>query len=283
MNTRFYYSLRAALGILCLLVLSALSHANTGLVYEPTETIVILGAVPQETPVLTDALENPEKKSLWGIPYWQGTLHGKPVVVAITGIGKTYTGMTTTLFLREFRPRLVLMTGTGARVNHKLRTGDVVVATHTYEHDYGSLTSTGMTYRPMNSPDDGKEVENEFTPDEALLELAKKAMASYPAQTVSANDETYKNSVRFGVVTSSDLFGVTERRLTLLREKFKADIMEMESAPLGHVCETFGVPYLIIRSGSNLAQEEPNNDYLRLGPIAAKEAAKFSLHLLQYL
>lgn len=274
---------RATFGILCLLLLSAFSHATTELVYEPTDTIVILGAVPQEIPVLTGALQNPEKKNLWGIPYWQGTLHGKPVVIAITGIGKTYTGMTTTLFLREFRPRLVLMTGTGARVNDELRTGDVVVATHTYEHDYGSLTSAGMTYRPMNSPDNGKEVENEFTPDEALLELVKKAMSSYPAQTVNANGGTYKNTVRFGVVTSSDLFGVTERRLTLLREKFKADIMEMESAPLGHVCETFGVPYLIIRSGSNLAQEEPNNDYLRLGPIAAKEAAKFSLHLLQYL
>ncbi len=59
--------------------------------------------------------------------------------------------------------------------------------------------------------------------------------------------------------------------------------MEMESAPLGHVCEALGVPYLIVRSGSNLAQEEPNDDYLRLGPIAARQAAYFSLHLLRYL
>ena len=34
--------------------------------------------------------------------------------------------------------------------------------------------------------------------------------------------------------------------------------------------------YLIVRSGSNVAQEAPNDDYLRLGPIAAREAAKFS-------
>ncbi len=251
--------------------------------YEPTDTIVILGAVPQEIPVLTDALENPEKKSLWGIPYWQGKLHGKPVVIAITGIGKTFTGMTTTLFIKEFKPRMVLMTGTGARINQQLRTGDVIVATHTYEHDYGSLTANDMVYRPMNGPDDGKEVTNEFKPSAAMLALAKKAMDTYEPQTVTANDSTYKNSVRYGVVASSDLFGVPQVRIDLLRNHFKTDIMEMESAPLGHVCEALGVPYLIVRAGSNVAQEAPNDDYLRLGPIAAREAAKFSLHLVKFL
>ncbi|WP_202405749.1 MULTISPECIES: 5'-methylthioadenosine/S-adenosylhomocysteine nucleosidase [Halomonadaceae] len=251
--------------------------------YQPTDTIVVLGAVPQEIPVLTDAMTDAEKKSLWGIPYWEGELHGKPVVVAITGIGKTFTGMTTTLFIKEFKPRAVLMTGTGARVNQDLRTGDVIVATHTHEHDYGSLTSEGMTYRPMNGPIDGNEVKNAFSPSDRMLEKAKQAMATYERREVEANGSTYTNRVDFGVVVSSDLFGVTERRLTLLRDRFDADIMEMESAPLGHVSEALGVPYLIVRSGSNLAQEEPNDDYLRLGPIAARQAAYFSLHLIRHL
>lgn len=271
-------------GIAALFAVANMSHADDKpKYYAATDTIVILGAVPQEIPVLTDALENPEKKSLWGIPYWQGKLHGKPVVVAITGIGKTFTGMTTTLFINEFKPRLVLMTGTGARINQQLRTGDVIVATHTYEHDYGSLTKNDMVYRPMNSPNNGKEVENEFKPTASLLQIAQKAMETYEPQTITANGSTYKNTVRYGVVSSSDLFGVPQIRIDSLRNKFKTDIMEMESAPLGHVCEALGVPYLIIRSGSNVAQEAPNDDYLRLGPIAAREAAKFSLHLIQFL
>ena len=49
------------------------------------------------------------------------------------------------------------------------------------------------------------------------------------------------------------------------------------------MCESLGVPYLIVRAGSNVAQEAPNDDYLRLGPIAAREAAKFSLHLVKVL
>jgi adenosylhomocysteine nucleosidase len=85
------------------------------------------------------------------------------------------------------------------------------------------------------------------------------------------------------VVSSADLFGMTQQRIDSLRTRFHTDIVEMESAPLGRVCQTFGVPYVVIRAGSNVAQEAPNDDYLRLSPIAAKQAAYFSLHLLKYL
>ncbi|MEC9356804.1 MAG: 5'-methylthioadenosine/S-adenosylhomocysteine nucleosidase [Pseudomonadota bacterium] len=251
--------------------------------YKPNDTILILGAVPQEIPPFVEAMKDAEKKSLWGIPYWQGHIDGKPVIVAITGIGKTFTGMTSTLFISEFKPRLVLMSGTGARINQQLRTGDVIVATALYEHDYGSLTRKDMVYRPMNGPDDGAEMENAFSPPDALLKVADQAIASYEGPEVTANGSTYTVKARRGVVASSDLFGVTEQRIDTLREQFKVDIMEMESAPLGHVCAYLGVPFLVVRGGSNVAQEAPNDDYLRLGPIAAKQAALFSLHLLKSL
>ncbi|MDB5971567.1 MAG: 5-methylthioadenosine nucleosidase [Hydrocarboniphaga sp.] len=268
---------------LCGAVAHAAEAPSKPLNYSPTDTILILGAVPQEIPPFVDAMKDAQKKTFWGIPYWQGHIEGKPVVVAITGIGKTYTGMTSTLFISEFKPRLVLMSGTGARTNPELRTGDVIVATVMHEHDYGSLTSKDMVFRPMNSPIDGHEVENAFSPPVSLLKLADQAIATYKGPEVTANGATYKVKVRRGVVSSSDLFGVTQQRIDTLRSLFHNDIMEMESAPLGHVCETLGVPYIVVRAGSNVAQEAPNDDYLRLGPIAAKQAAYFSLHLLKYL
>lgn len=251
--------------------------------YEASDTILIVGAVPQETPPLIEQLQSREEGLAWGISYWRGTLHGKPVVIAITGVGKTFTAMSTTLFITHFKPRLVVMTGTGARINAELRTGDVIVATQTLEHDYGSLTRDDMVYRPMNSPIGGAVVENAFAPPSAQLALAEQAMKSYPARSVTADGKTYRTRQRFGVVASSDLFGVTQRRIDTLRERFGVDIMEMETAPLALVCQSLQVPYLIVRSGSNAAQEAPNDDYLRLGPIAAREAAAFTAHLINYL
>jgi len=251
--------------------------------YKPTDTIVILGAVPQEIPVIVEQLKERKKASLWGTPYYTGKLHGKSVVVAITGIGETFTAMTTTQFVMHFKPRLVVMSGTAARINQSLRTGDVIVATSAFEHDYGSLTADGMVFFPLTGPVDGNEVKNDFRPPEEYLKLADKAIASYPAQTITANGSTYTNKVRRGKLASSNLFGVPGRRIKQLREKFHVDLMESESAPLGLVYENFGVPYLVVRAGSNLAQPVPNDDYLRLGPIAAREAAKFTAYMIQYL
>jgi adenosylhomocysteine nucleosidase len=203
--------------------------------------------------------------------------------VAITGIGKTLTAMTSTLFIEKFHPRLVLMSGTGARINAQLRTGDVIVAAHVHEHDYGSLTRDGMVYRPFNSPVDGKEMENDFSPHPTLLARADAAISTYRGPEVTANGSTYAVKVRRGVVASSDLFGVTQQRIDELKSHFRTDIMEMESGPLGHVCQQLGVPCLVVRGGSNVAQEAPNDDYLRLGPIAARQAALFGIHLLGYL
>jgi adenosylhomocysteine nucleosidase/futalosine hydrolase len=261
----------------------ALRAQDKPVYYSPSDKILILGAVPQEITVFISAMKNTAKKELWGIPYWQGDIEGKPVIVAITGIGKVYTAMTTTLFLAEVKPRLVLMCGTGARINQQLRTGDVIVASTLYEHDYGSLTHNDMVYRPFNSPVNGSEVENALSPPNALLDLADRAMATYRTPQVTANGATYHVKVRRGVVASSDLFGVTQQRIDSLRTHFHTDIMEMESAPLARVCQTFGVPYLVIRAGSNAAQEAPNDDYLRLSPIAAGQAAYFTLYLLKYL
>ena len=169
--------------------------------YRASQRILILGAVPQEITAFVGAMKGADKKEVWGIPYWQGTIEGKPVIVAITGIGKVYTAMTATLLIKEFAPRVVLMSGTGARVNRELRTGDVIVASVMQVHDYGSLTRNDMVYRPLNGPVNGNEVENSFAPPAGLLAVADKAMASYEGPEVTANGATYRVKVRRGVVS----------------------------------------------------------------------------------
>lgn len=241
--------------------------------YEPSDVILVLGAVPQEVRPYVVVMKDARRKSVWGIRYWSGHIGGKAVDVALTGIGKVNASTVTTALIAALKPRIALMSGTGSRPNPDVRTGDVIVATTLFEHDAGSLTSHDMVYR--NSVP--------LQPPAWLLAKADAAIVSYKKPSVTANGSTYTVAVRRGVIATSDLFGVTNVRVRTLETLFHADIMEMESAAFARSCMMLGVPYLVVRAGSNVSQERPSDDYKRLGPIAAKQAAYFGIHLLNYL
>jgi nucleoside phosphorylase len=77
------------------------------------------------------------------------------------------------------------------------------------------------------------------------------------------------------------VFGLTQQKIDDIRKKLGCDLMEMEGAAAAQVCWQLGVPHLVIRSGSNLAQPNPGKDYRRLGQIAAHQAARFTMHFIR--
>ncbi|CAF3428163.1 unnamed protein product [Rotaria socialis] len=78
-------------------------------------------------------------------------------------------------------------------------------------------------------PDTEKEVINAFNPTARMLALAQRAIQRYQTQTIIFNENiSYQNSVRFGVIASSNLFGVPQTCIDLRRNHFIVDILEME-------------------------------------------------------
>ena len=84
-------------------------------------------------------------------------------------------------------------------------------------------------------------------------------------------------------VASGDIFGLTAFKIKDIREKLGCDLIEMEGSAAAQVCWQMGVPHLVIRSGSNLAQPNPGADYRKLGQIAAHQAARFTAHVVERL
>lgn len=242
--------------------------------------IVILGAVPQEIRLILEALDKPREDVLAGIPYTRGELYGQDTIVGVTGVGKTYSAMVTTLFLHEFQPRMAFMTGTGARINPDLQTGDVILAESVFFHDYGSMTETDIAWHyhdpsgvMANEPLRSYPAQQDFAKAWNLLQ-------AYTPHEVTVDGKVRAVRIEKGTVTSGDLYGINARRIAKLREA-QADILEMESAGFAQVCEQFGIPYLVVRAGSNQAQPTPNDDYIIYGPIAADSAARTTLHLIE--
>lgn len=239
---------------------------------------LILSAMPSEIRLIQAQLEKPRSGQLACFPYVRGLLRGREVVTAVTGVGVTNGAMVTALFAHHFRPAEVLVSGTGSRFNPRIRTGDTVISTKTIHHAAGSLTKDGMVYRKVRGPLAGQMTHWYYRPDARLLKLARASIASYVAEPVTVNGETYVPRVLTGVVSASDLFGVSDAKIADMRNKLNPDIMEMESAAIAQVCTQLGVPHLVFRAGSNRTQSNPGNDYRKLGQTAAAAAARWTVY-----
>jgi nucleoside phosphorylase len=76
---------------------------------------------------------------------------------------------------------------------------------------------------------------------------------------------------------------VNEWKLNDVR-RLQADLLEMEGAAVGQACQVVGVPWLLIRGGSDLLRAgDASGEYMRTGPITARQAALFTLAVLREL
>ena len=249
----------------------------------PETLTLILGAMPSEVASIVPALSSRVEGEHAGYPFHRGRLGRRSVMVAVTGVGITNAAMTSALFLHRFRPSELLFTGSGARLDPGLRTGDVILSKKTSHHNAGNWTESGMIYRKVRGPLPGQMTPYEYPADPRLLRLARAAIRTFPAKTVTANGETYQPLVKVGKVCSGDVFGLTRQKIDDIRLKLCCDLLEMEGSAAAQVCWQLGVPHLVIRSGSNLAQPSPGKDYRRLGQIAAHQAARFTVHFVRSL
>lgn len=254
-----------------------------GALEEPPTLVV--GAVPWELLPIEDELTDPEEGEVQGIAYTRGRVHDLPVVLGLTGVGKTNTGLVLGVLCNEFEPRRLLFSGTGARVRTDIKPGYIIVASEVFFHDAGDLLADGMHLRPIYGPGEGRVTEPLMRPDPELLAVALRAAEGYePAELVDVDGQTYPTRVRAGRVATGDVFSINEWKLDEIRDRFDADLLEMEGASVAQAGQILGIPWLLIRSGSDRAR--PGNaapDYLKYGPIAARQAALFTLRVIEHL
>jgi len=241
---------------------------------------LVLGAVPQETDLVEWALAGRRRGRLAGFPYARGRIAGRPTVVAVTGIGKTNASLVAALFIGRFRPRELIMTGTASRINPAVRNGDVIVGAVTGNHDFGTLGANyAMAYFGADGPL-GDSSPILYPGDPRLLAAAKRALKRHVPEAATHLRPAYVPRVRLGRITSGDQFGITPARVRDILRKLGPDLMEMESGSVAQVCWYLRTPFLCIRAGSNRTQNLPDNDYRRLSPFAARQAALFTVALV---
>ena len=93
-------------------------------------TTAILSALPEEQAGLLALLQNPERTVRAGREFSQGNMHGKPVVLALSRIGKVAAATTATVLVEHFGANQILFTGVAGGLAPHVQVGDVVLGTH---------------------------------------------------------------------------------------------------------------------------------------------------------
>jgi adenosylhomocysteine nucleosidase len=213
----------------------------------------IVSAMAQELRGLRDHLEQPRSESHAGREFWTGRLGDEQVVLALSRIGKVAAATTAAVLLTEFRVDRIVFTGVAGGLGSDVRVGDIVIAETLVQHDLDASPLFPRYEVPLYG-------RSHFDADPALsrrLRAAADALVQSLACAAAAR-------VHHGLVLSGDRFVSSAAESARLCEAFPLAIaVEMEGAAVAQVCHDFGVPFAMLRTISDRADDEAHLDFNR--------------------
>ena len=229
------------------------------------QTIALIGAMPPEISLLQESLQNLRSEHLADFDIYCGEYAGKNVVLVLSGIGKVNAALSTALVLQH-RPDFVINTGSAGGLGSGLKVGDVVIGTQTAHHD---VDVTAFGYAIGHVP----RMPARFESDPALCAAAEKAAAAFEHAAVHR-----------GLIVSGDQFVHSSESVAEVRRHFPdAQAVEMEAAAIAQSCHRFGVPFVVVRAISDLADEEADTSFETFLKTASVHSAKMVLQLIEAL
>ena len=109
--------------------------------------IGIVSAMDNEIDLLLKEAVIDRVDTIADVEYHIGSLHGQPVIITRSGIGKVRAASGVTAMLTEYPVSKVIFTGIAGGVADETQVLDEVIATRLVEHDYGILSNDGFEWR----------------------------------------------------------------------------------------------------------------------------------------
>ncbi|SFC21213.1 methylthioadenosine nucleosidase /adenosylhomocysteine nucleosidase [Polaromonas sp. OV174] len=243
-----------------------------------TAPTAILSALAQEQHGLIDLLQQPRKLSHAGRDFWLGELHGQPVVLALSKIGKVAAATTATALIERLGVQRIVFTGVAGGLGEGVSVGDVVVATDFVQHDLDASPLFPRYEVPLYG-------RTRFQADAALTALLFKAacaaLASEPSggQEAGAVQSFPGARVHQGLIASGDRFVSGAEESRVLRDALMAAghpvlAVEMEGAAVAQVCQDYGLPFAAVRTISDRADDSAHIDFPRFVDEVASRYAR---------
>jgi adenosylhomocysteine nucleosidase len=235
----------------------------------------ILCAMREEAAELAHRIAGTRARAAAGVNCRAGRFNGLPVVMAEGGIGKVGASMLASVLVERFECRALLVCGVAGGVDPALGIGDVVIADRLVQHDYGAVAGlTLRNFRPGVPPLGNGRSNIDYPLAPALRRrlaraVAGLALAPMPAAVAGGRVP----SLRFGTIVTGDQFVNCDATRRRLQDRFSAQAVDMESAAVAQVAEAFRMPWVAVRSLSDLAGSESHLEFGAFIAAAARNSA----------
>ena len=223
--------------------------------------IGIITAMEEEFQEVEKLMTEKEVKRMHNIEFYEGKIKDKKCVLAKCGVGKVHAARLTQSMIDNFKLDFIINVGTAGAINPKLKIGDLVVGRTVVQHDF-DITAFGHSKGYITG------IGNYVKCDDNLLEKLK--------ETINKMPET-NYEIKLGIVATGDIFCTEKYMKEKIRTKFDADIVDMECGAIAQVCYLEEMPFLVIRTVSDV----PNGENARTFDENLRLASRRSANVLK--
>jgi len=240
-------------------------------------TLGIIAALHEEiAPLIEDMEPGAIRQHIAKRDYHTGKLAGQDCVIVLARIGKVAAAATATALIERFGVVQVVFTGVAGGIGHGLRIGDIVIADSLVQHDLDARPFFGLHEVPLlgvdRCPVDPALSQRLHESAQAFLDGPLRDSIAAPVREKFALDAP---RVHRGLIASGDQFIGSAAHVDALRATLPTALaVEMEGAAVAQVCYEYGVPFALMRTLSDTADDHAHNDF----PVFLRDVASSYAH-----
>lgn len=226
--------------------------------------IGIIGAMDEEVAKIVEVMEIERQEDKACMSFKAGKLNGKDVVVVRSGIGKVNAAVCTQILVDDFGVDYVINTGIAGSLKAEINIADIVISSDVLHHD---MDASGFGYPLGQIP---RMDTLSFAADERLIKLAGEACKNAVPEI----------GVYVGRVVSGDQFISDKAVKERISSNFDGFCTEMEGAAIAQVSYLNKVPFVILRTISDKADDSATMDYPAFEKLAIANNVKVMKELV---
>lgn len=222
--------------------------------------IGIIVAEVQEMEAIREIMENINSIDVYNFKIYTGKINDQDVLLVRGGVGKVNSARVCQVITDKFNLDAIINVGSAGGLNDNLNIGDIVVGEKLVQHDF-DVTAFGREKGFI--PETGKFFES----DKDLLEKSK-------------NIKIQNQMILTGIIGSGDIFLTDTNLKETIKKDYNCCCVEMEGAAIAQVCTLNEMPFLVIRSISDIPNGNNELDFNEYLKLASKNCANFIKQLV---